>query len=366
MGAETSHLAGDYKEPDLPEGVLEVRLSVYKLEITGVGFLDHIGAGVVGAYHTGLVVDNNEWAFGGHDLAGKSGVYRTKPELNPDYIFYQRIVLGTVSSTASAVGQQIRHMARNEKWAGPAYDLVERNCNHFASDLCWMLLKKRPPDWINATAEGVGLGRRRQRTKSKALAAALSDYRKEHGSAWIEMNAFLASVPVDGKAEEKKSPDAPGAKMFADTFERTFDEKWSYGEKRIEQAVKDCAEGEDPVERRRKEETSSMAAAAEAAYAAATVVAAAARVAREARLKQPQGCAQNAWDDAWMRESSTLLQHWRQQAVEETLDPSPNGEQGLERARLLEAALAKAARRAEQAAEEERERLARRAAAKIS
>lgn len=33
-------IAGEYREPELPPGVQEVRISVYKMKLTGAGFLD--------------------------------------------------------------------------------------------------------------------------------------------------------------------------------------------------------------------------------------------------------------------------------------------------------------------------------------
>lgn len=354
MGAEASHQPGHYREPELPEGVLEVRISVYKLELTGVGFLDHIGAGLAGAYHSGVVVANEEWAFGGHDMEGKSGVYRNKPEFNADYLFYQRVVMGHIRCTPPAVTQIVRQLARSEQWAGPSYDLIERNCNHFASELCWQLLKKRPPEWINSTAESLSLGRRRSKTEATELASALAAYRAEHGVIWPKSSDAGAVQP---------GADAPGAQAFQDAFSKTFELSWSAGCHKIRLAGEQCPEGTDPAACRSRVEAQQLAAAAAAAQRAARTVAAVARLAAEARASHPEGPGQAAWDAAWARGSAPLLRQWREQAVAGSLDPDPAGEQGRQRAVQVDSALAAAAQAAWAAAEEDEARAARRAAA---
>jgi len=338
MGAEASHRAGDYQDPVLPPGKLEVRISVYKLELTGFGLLDHIGAGLAGAYHTGLVVAGEEWAYGFHDVPGKSGVYCSKPEMNPDYIFYQRVILGQVQSTPAEISQKIRKIAFTDKWAGVAYDLIERNCNHFVSDLCWQLLGKRPPSWINGTAEGIALKRRRMRCQETVLAGALSAYCAEHASP-----SAPAPPPQNAKRNsgEPEAPSPPGAKAFKDAFTSTFEMRWSRGEKAVRTAGEHCPEGEDPQVARRRAEQALLVAAGSAASSAARVVAAAARMAADARRVQP-AAGLEAWDAQWVRESSSLLKAWREQACSDTLDADPESAQGVERTAQVCAALAAA------------------------
>lgn len=367
-----SHQAGEYAQPDLPDNVHEVRLSVYKLEITGIGVVDRLGAGFVGAYHSAVVVGSSEeWAFGGHDVAGKSGVYRTKPELNPDYIFFRREIMGTVHGDHRAIGQQIRQMARTEKWGGPCYDLIERNCNHFSSDLIWMLMRKRPPDWVNATASSMSLTRRRTAAEHVAFQAALEAYDSEVS---VQASPFTSLARTFlGSTADKRPPQeqwleqmmaVPGAKAFADSFASTFELSWS--SKRSKERIaaagdpEKCQRGEDPEALKSEEERKQLAAAGAAALTAAKVVACAARAGAAARARQPAGAAQTAWDRAWARGTQDLLKAWRAQAVAGKLDADPNSAQGLERARLVEATLAVAAQQAAAALEQEQRLAARR------
>ncbi|CAJ1383748.1 unnamed protein product [Effrenium voratum] len=198
MGAEASR-AGDYREPDLPKGELEVRLSVYSFDLTGVSLLNSLGSNVAGAYHSGLVVLGKEWSFGGHDAEGESGVYSCKPEMNPDYQFYDRVVMGRIRGSVDQVHAIIRKISSSEDWTGPNYNLFEKNCNHFVSDLCWALLRRRPPDWINRTAESLARRHREENIMQQAARLALASYRSRFKGADVKfarLRSSLAMIPA--------------------------------------------------------------------------------------------------------------------------------------------------------------------------
>eukprot|EP00933_Yihiella_yeosuensis_P049105 TRINITY_DN4570_c0_g1_i1.p1 TRINITY_DN4570_c0_g1~~TRINITY_DN4570_c0_g1_i1.p1 ORF type:complete len:400 (-),score=91.24 TRINITY_DN4570_c0_g1_i1:628-1827(-) len=324
MGAQTSR-AGDYDEPDLPDGVMEVRVSVYTLGLTGLGMFDRIGASVAGAYHSGVVVDGGEWAYGGHDEDSKSGVYRCSPEQNTDFQFHSRVVIGRLRATPQQLMQKIREIGSAPQWAGPQYDLIEHNCNHFASDLCWLLLRRRPPLWINGTAETMARRRRRKRLEQEALRLALASYRSR-----------CAGMRING-LEGQPQKDVPGAGAFEDAFTSTFelacqqDRVKQLGEDEDDpnwdlEEVMDIAappkQVSDPKEEMRAHEKAVLGAALQSARSAANAVAAAARLAAASRAAQPHaGLA--AWDAAWKRESAPLLKGWREDAVEGNLVVAP-------------------------------------------
>mmetsp|Transcript_60890 Transcript_60890/g.133887 ORF Transcript_60890/g.133887 Transcript_60890/m.133887 type:complete len:365 (+) Transcript_60890:87-1181(+) len=308
MGNQESQLPGVYREPQLAAGFLEVRISVYKLNFTGMRMVDSIGAGIVGAYHSGLVVNGEEWAYGGHDEVGKSGVYRTKPEFNTDYNFYQRIVVGHGQLRPEEVAKQIRRLGSSKGWSGPSYDLIEHNCNHFVSDLCWVLLKKRPPSWVNETAEMLAATRRRTRAERNYLVQAMSSYEAEHktdaASKWV-----VASAEENGDVSN-----VPGARAFQDTFRSTFDMALRRAEANYWEIIKACPEGQDPEELRWNLEAEALARADMAARMAAASVALAARTALAARCQQPAS-GQPAWDKVWSRHSAPMLREWREAAL---------------------------------------------------
>uniref|UniRef100_A0A7S4UVY4 PPPDE domain-containing protein n=1 Tax=Alexandrium monilatum TaxID=311494 RepID=A0A7S4UVY4_9DINO len=346
---------GEYQEPCLPEGVLEVRLSVYKLGFTGFGYLDSLGASIAGAYHSGVVVGGEEWSYGGHDEEHQTGVYRGRPEVNPEYMFYQRIIIAQVNLARHETTKLVRKLAAEPEWSGARYDLIEHNCNHFASDLCWLLAKKRPPEWVNETAELLAKRRRRKRAESSALAEALSEYRTEHAPAEAPPRR---SAPQGGAADEEpgaepeadpcRGRDAPGAVAFQDTFITTFELVWSERRQRRRALLAACPQGQDPRALRLQMEKESSDAAAAAATNAAWVVAGAARAAALARAEQP-AAGLRQWDAAWAQQSGPLLRRWREAAVQGRLAPSGAAEREAELGTALAAAAAAAAAAAEAA-----------------
>lgn len=60
----------------------EVTINVYDLLPVGsiTTFLWHIGNGLL---HSGVVINGKEYAYGGHDRKGVTGVYWTTPGLEP-------------------------------------------------------------------------------------------------------------------------------------------------------------------------------------------------------------------------------------------------------------------------------------------
>mmetsp|Transcript_104571 Transcript_104571/g.295888 ORF Transcript_104571/g.295888 Transcript_104571/m.295888 type:complete len:360 (-) Transcript_104571:86-1165(-) len=330
MGNDAS-VPGSYKEPELPADVLEIRVSVYKLSISGMDVLDAIGAGILGTYHTGLVVAGDEWSYGGHNYEGKSGVYKIAPEMNSEYIFYQRIVMGQVVGTPQSMLDSIRRFATTPKWAGPCYDLLERNCNHFTSDLCWQLLKKRPPEWINSTANELARNQRRICAEHAALNEAVAAYQKQQ-----------LPEPSGESAPRRELSEIPGAVAFCDAFKSTFELAAKQGHERgqslVEKTLLEGGQGVDPQAFKQSVEEGVLVAAEAAALAAAHAVGAAAREAAAARAAQPEAN-HAAWDAAWARESALLLRAWREAAAAGEL--GPDGE--LERARQVKDALLGAA-----------------------
>lgn len=350
MGAEASHTAGAYEEPSLPAGVFEVRVSVYKLQLTGVGFLDRIGASLAGTYHTGLVVCGEEYAFGGHDDPSQTGVYTTRPEMNTDYMFYQRIVSGRLEMAISKVKRIVDELAASPQWLGTAYNLTERNCNHFASDLCWALLRTRPPEWINKTAENICLDSKRRRCEHAALTKAMVKYRATYRD-WVGETAMEPQEPKP-MGGSRTDEDLPGGKIFEDTFSMTFELVWKrrYGE--IAKSRNTCPMDVDPVVHRKALEDRTIEQAIKAAEAAAEVVARAAREAQEVRqLVEPvlPGDALAAWDLAWANRSAALLRSWREDATQGVLDPDPDSEQGRQRDEQVRRALDEAKEAAQDA-----------------
>lgn len=86
----------------------------------------------------------------------------------------------------------LNKLAKSEHWSGCRYNLLENNCNHFCSDACWALLRRcrwrselasrrRPPDWINKTAEKMARQHRTSHVKEQSLRLALASYKARFG-----------------------------------------------------------------------------------------------------------------------------------------------------------------------------------------
>ncbi|KAI5839872.1 PPPDE putative peptidase domain-containing protein [Morchella snyderi] len=111
----------------------------------------------VGLLHSGVVINDREYAFGGHDRRGLTGVYWTKPRtVPPGGTFRTEILHGFTYASEDEISEIIRE-ASNE-FLGPSYNLLTRNCNHFTSHLCMALTGQPAPAYLNRAASiGVAL-----------------------------------------------------------------------------------------------------------------------------------------------------------------------------------------------------------------
>ena len=60
--------------------------------------------------------------------------------------------MGDTDLTQNEVLQLVQKMGADFK--GNRYHLLQRNCNHFANDLCNSLVGKSAPYWVRATRGG--------------------------------------------------------------------------------------------------------------------------------------------------------------------------------------------------------------------
>lgn len=117
-------------------------------------FLWAIGTSLL---HSGVVINGREYAYGGHDKRGVTGVYWTKPKtLPPGGTFKSEILHGFTLSPPSEI-DAIIHEVSNE-FQGTSYNLLTKNCNHFTAYLCQRLTGRSGPSWLNRAASiGVAL-----------------------------------------------------------------------------------------------------------------------------------------------------------------------------------------------------------------
>ncbi|KAL0261202.1 hypothetical protein SLS55_004898 [Diplodia seriata] len=134
----------------------EIRIHVYDLLPPGKvsSLLWTLGSGLL---HSGVVIKDKEYAYGGHDRRGITGVYWTRPRLEPPGgTFRCEVLQGFSFLTDDELAAVIREAS--EKFQGTAYNLLTFNCNHFTSYLCEKLTARPAPRWLNRAASiGVAL-----------------------------------------------------------------------------------------------------------------------------------------------------------------------------------------------------------------
>ncbi len=107
--------------------------------------------------HSGVVINDKEYAYGGHDREGMSGVYWTKPRTEPPGGTLRcELLHGFTVRPAEEIEEIIRETST--KFQGTSYNLLGNNCNHFTSYLCERLTSRPAPAWLNRAASiGVAL-----------------------------------------------------------------------------------------------------------------------------------------------------------------------------------------------------------------
>lgn len=107
--------------------------------------------------HSGVVINGREYAYGGHDRRGVTGVYWTRPRAEPPGgTFRCEILHGFTVAPPDEIDAIIREAS--DEFPGTAYNLLTKNCNHFTSYLCRRLTGRPGPAWLNRAASiGVAL-----------------------------------------------------------------------------------------------------------------------------------------------------------------------------------------------------------------
>lgn len=107
--------------------------------------------------HSGVVINGKEYAYGGHDRPGLTGVYWTKPKTEPPGgTFKTEILHGFTFATQQEIEAILDNVSH--EFLGTTYNLLTKNCNHFTAELCKQLTGQPSPGWLNRAASiGVAL-----------------------------------------------------------------------------------------------------------------------------------------------------------------------------------------------------------------
>eukprot|EP00931_Biecheleriopsis_adriatica_P072089 TRINITY_DN4611_c0_g1_i1.p1 TRINITY_DN4611_c0_g1~~TRINITY_DN4611_c0_g1_i1.p1 ORF type:complete len:394 (+),score=85.29 TRINITY_DN4611_c0_g1_i1:39-1184(+) len=117
-----------------------------------------------GVFHAGVEVMGLEWSFGASDDETRPGVSCCKPQCHPMHHYRQTVVLGKTTLSEGEIGAVISSML--EEYPGDDYDLLRRNCVHFAEDFSRRLQVGGLPGWVCRLANiGAGLETAVQKAK---------------------------------------------------------------------------------------------------------------------------------------------------------------------------------------------------------
>ncbi|RKF56423.1 DeSI-like protein sdu1 [Erysiphe neolycopersici] len=105
--------------------------------------------------HSGVVINDREYAYGGHHSQGVTGIYYTPPRsIPPGGTFRCEILHGFTIRSPSEIDSIIKEAS--ELFQGTSYNILSKNCNHFTSFLLEKLTNRPGPAWLNRAAS-IGL-----------------------------------------------------------------------------------------------------------------------------------------------------------------------------------------------------------------
>ncbi len=119
----------------------KVLLNVYDLHpqnenLHGFGF---------GIYHSGVEISGTEYSF------ANGGIFEIPPKTAPGAKFREQVEIGHFEGGKDELNHALDFL-RDEFGPGD-YDGFRRNCNHFSNALCWRLVHKKIPPYVNRAAE---------------------------------------------------------------------------------------------------------------------------------------------------------------------------------------------------------------------
>ncbi|CAI8599253.1 unnamed protein product [Vicia faba] len=126
-------------------GSVPVYLNVYDLTPMN-GYAYWFGLGV---YHSGVQVHGVEYGFGAHERE-TTGIFEVEPGHCPGFTFRKAVYIGSTDLGPNEVRGFMEKLS--QEYAGNSYHLIQKNFNHFCSDVCVKLTGKSIPRWVNRLA----------------------------------------------------------------------------------------------------------------------------------------------------------------------------------------------------------------------
>eukprot|EP00746_Dinoflagellata_sp_MGD_P013572 gnl/MRDRNA2_/MRDRNA2_129380_c0_seq1.p1 gnl/MRDRNA2_/MRDRNA2_129380_c0~~gnl/MRDRNA2_/MRDRNA2_129380_c0_seq1.p1 ORF type:complete len:369 (+),score=57.99 gnl/MRDRNA2_/MRDRNA2_129380_c0_seq1:63-1169(+) len=134
-----------------------------------------------GAFHTGIEVYGSEWSFG-MTADDTTGIWSCKPRKDPEHTFREAIPVGHTNLSRCEVAVLVERVQK--QWPGQTYNVLSRNCHHFAADFCSELGCGPVPPWINALAT---------QSRMSWLEPAISSGRRDGSNQ--QSDSFFGSLP---------------------------------------------------------------------------------------------------------------------------------------------------------------------------
>mmetsp|Transcript_118981 Transcript_118981/g.331948 ORF Transcript_118981/g.331948 Transcript_118981/m.331948 type:complete len:236 (+) Transcript_118981:2-709(+) len=103
-----------------------------------------------GVFHAGVEVNGLEWCYGCSTSETVPGISCSLPREHPQHHYRQTICLRRTKLSQEDIAEVISALI--EEYPGDDYDLLRRNCCHFADDFCQRLGVGRIPGWVNRLA----------------------------------------------------------------------------------------------------------------------------------------------------------------------------------------------------------------------
>ncbi|CAM9187164.1 unnamed protein product, partial [Ectocarpus fasciculatus] len=119
----------------------QVYLNVYDLHESNE-FLYPLG---FGSYHSGVQIGSTEYTFG-----GGSGVFTHEAKAVPNAKFRESIFLGEFDGSGRDIDRALEEL--RPAYPGSSYNILTKNCNHFANSFSMQVLRKPIPDYVNRLA----------------------------------------------------------------------------------------------------------------------------------------------------------------------------------------------------------------------
>lgn len=108
-----------------------------------------------GIFHAGVEVNELEWSYGLSSSKSSAGISCIEPKRHAIHHYRQTVTLGNTKLRPEEIADLLTLLI--EEYPGSDYNLLERNCCHFADEFCKRLGVGRLPGWIYRLAHVAAL-----------------------------------------------------------------------------------------------------------------------------------------------------------------------------------------------------------------